>query len=213
MEILETLEQWTDEWLKMRAGKISGTKLWNIMGWPAAQETQMFELLAEEVAPLEETFKNAAMQRGNDLEPDAIKRFEDDTWADIFQPGLISKNEYHILSPDGVEYDDWVIKKALEVKCLAAKKQLKYMTVESFKDVYKIDKSYYWQVVNYFLVIDTLEELSFMLYNPDMYDDHRQSFVIKVTREELAKDIEKAKERIHSFKIEWDRNKELLLID
>ena len=73
------------------------------------------------------------------------------------------------------------------------------MVVDSFMDVKKIEKTYYWQVVNYFMTIDTLKELSFFLYNPDIYDIEKQSYTITVTRDELQEDIDKAFVRLAEF--------------
>ena len=212
-KIIDDLIQGSDTWLQARAWKISWTKLWGVMAWPKAQETLMFELIAEKVAPLEENYTTPAMQRWNDLEPEAADRFEEITWLKCEEVGIIKKNNYHILSPDRIIYnEEGIITKALEIKCLAAKKMLKYMTCETFHDVYKIEKLYFYQVVNYFLVIDTLEELSFMIYHPWMYDENMQQFIIKVTREDLQKDIEKAEEKISAFRATWEELEDRLLI-
>jgi len=88
---------------------------------------------------------------------------------------------------------------------------LKYMTCDSFLDVYKIDKLYFWQVINYFLVIDTLESLTFYLYNPDIYDKNMQTYSIPITRAELQTDIDKAEEKLKGFKENWDNLKLKLL--
>ena len=77
------------------------------------------------------------------------------------------------------------------------------MSTSSFLDVYKIDKSYFWQVVNYFLVIDTLEELDFMLFNPDFYDRENMIYIINVTRKELKEYITKADEQLKIFRTHW----------
>lgn len=212
-EIIEDLNQWSSEWLEARAWKISWTKLWIVMAWPKAQETLMYELIAETIAPLEETFSTPAMQRWNDLEPYAAIKFEEITWMDCKEVWLVKRNNYHILSPDRIIYnDEWFITKALEIKCLSAKKMLKYMTCDNFHDVYKIEKLYFYQVVNYFLVIDTLEELSFMIRNPDIYDKNMQTCIIKVTRDELKDDIEKAEKKLESFRKWWEELEEKLKI-
>ena len=46
------------------------------MAGEVAQNTLMYELIAEEIAPLEENYVTPAMQRGTDLEPEAIQLYE-----------------------------------------------------------------------------------------------------------------------------------------
>jgi len=81
------------------------------------------------------------------------------------------------------------------------------MVIDSFKDVYAIEKTYYWQVVNYFMTMDTLEELTFFLYNPDIYDIDKQHYSIVVTRDELQEDIDKAFERLAEFEVKLNKLK------
>jgi len=82
--------------------------------------------------------------------------------------------------------------------------------MESFADVYKYEKQYYWQVVHYFLVIDTLEKVTFSLYNPDIWDKDKQLHLITVTRQELQSDIDKAEKQLTSFKQDFNKLKDLL---
>jgi len=212
MKIINDLVQWEKAWLEARAWKISWTKLWIVMAWPKAQDSLIYELIAETISPLEETYQTPAMERGNYLEQFWVEEYEKQTWDKVSFAGLVVKNEYHICSPDWLVYNkDNLITKALEVKCLSAKKMLKYMTCDSFLDVYKIDKLYFWQVINYFLVIDTLESLTFYLYNPDIYDKNMQTYSIPITRAELQTDIDKAEEKLKGFKENWDNLKLKLL--
>ena len=200
-EIIDDLTQWDTAWLKARAWKLSGTKLWNVMAWDKAQKTQMLELIAENIAELPENYQSPAMERWNYLESFAIEDYEKKFNVKVEQPWLIVRNEFQICSPDWIIYNkEWVVTKAVEVKCLTAAKILKYMLADSFKEVYIIEKPYYWQVVNYFMVIDTLEELSFALYNPDFYKEDHKLYTMTVTRKELQEDIDKAEERLISFK-------------
>ncbi len=216
MKILKDLVQGTKEWLKERAGKISGTKLWDVMGTPVAQLTLMYELISETISPIEETFKTAAMQRWNDLEWPAIARFEEETGKKVEEVWLIIRNDWHILSPDGIilNEDTWLYTEAIEVKCLGAKVMLRYMGCKTFSDIFKVKhkdaKKYYWQVVNYFLVMEDLEELTFYMYNPDIYEYENQVFQLTVTREELQADIAKAETQLLVFKAGWDVLKDSL---
>lgn len=74
---------------------------------------------------------------------------------------------------------------------------MKYWMMDSIPD------EYFWQVIHYFIVIDELESLDFIISNPDMHDAFFRNKVITVTRIELEKDIERAKVDLADFYTEW----------
>ena len=55
----------------------------------------------------------------------------------------------------------------------------------------------------YFLVIDTLQSLDFIIHNPEPYDATVRTKMIRVTREELETDIFRAQAMIFEFQCEW----------
>lgn len=65
----------------------------------------------------------------------------------------------------------------------------------------KIPDEYFWQVVHYFITIDTLEELDFVIHNPDPFDKRLRTLVITVTREQLETQIMMAKASIAEFQV------------
>lgn len=67
----------------------------------------------------------------------------------------------------------------------------------------EIPTEYFWQVVHYFVIIDELEELDFIVYNPEIYDPSLRMVTITVTRAQLAEDIAKAQTEIRKFRVEW----------
>lgn len=211
MKILNELVQSSPQWLDSRVWKISGTKLASVMAWKKAVDTFMFELLSESLAPLEENFISPAMERWTRLEPYAIIEYERKHNEKVEQPWLIiADHSFSICSPD------WIIAntegkytKALEIKCLGAKKMLKYMLAKEPKDIYKIEKTYYWQIVNYFICLNDLEELTFFLYNPDMYEEKFQIFEMVIKRDQIEKDIAKAKSSV----LEFEGNFNKLILD
>lgn len=212
MIIHKELQQRSEQWKKLRAAKISWTKLATVMAWPAAQKTLQYELLAELISPIEEIYTTEAMQRWIDLEPIWLAKTASAIWKTISEVGLIEKNDFEILSPDAVVYnEDWVITEAIELKCLAAKKQVRYMLMKNFHEVYQYEKQYFWQVVHYFNVIDTLEVVHFSLFNPEIWDKDKQLHIITVTRAELEIDIKKAEEKLTTFKQQFNNLKKELL--
>lgn len=113
------------------------------------------------------------------------------------QVGFIKKNDWIGISPDWVIFENWEIKKAIEIKSPEIKNSIKYWMDDTIPD------EYYWQIVHYFIVIDTLESVDFLVCNPDIEDDFFRLKVKTITREELAEDIEKAKEELVSFRDLW----------
>lgn len=112
---------------------------------------------------------------------------------------MIKKNDWLGLSPDGiVPYESTSeILKAVEIKCPEPKAFVRYMIQNKIPDEYK------WQVVMYFIVIDTLEELDFIICNPEIYDEDYRMHVINVKREDLQEDIQKAEDALKEFRKEW----------
>jgi putative phage-type endonuclease len=77
------MSQRTEAWLKMRAGKFTGSRFADLMaktqaGKPAASRANLLTLLAVErlTGTCVETYSNAAMERGSALEEEARQAFE-----------------------------------------------------------------------------------------------------------------------------------------
>lgn len=205
MKIFKNIEQWSEEWLKIRAWVITWTKLKSICGSATVQKTAMYEIIAEEFAPLEESFSTSAMQRWKELEPIAKSEYIEKTWEKVEEVGFIKKNDYVGLSPDWIIFKNKKIKKAIEIKCPWAKNFIKYILENKIPDEYK------YQVIMYFLVISDLEELDFVLYNPDFYIKNKRLFVINIKRKDLEEDILKAESKIEIFRKKWLENINFLL--
>lgn len=216
MIVYKDIIQWEEKWMLERAWVITGTKLKGVLAWPQAQETQIYELIWEEFAPLEEQFSSFAMQRWTDLEPIAKAKYIDLTKEEVEEIWFIKSEvykdefwEYLGLSPDWIIYNEiepwqFLISKAIEIKCPWAKNHTKYI-IEN-----KIPKEYFEQIMNYFLVIDELEELDFISYHPDFYLEDKKLHIINIKRSDLEKDLEKAREKILDFRKKWIEKIKLL---
>ena len=206
--IIHDVKQWTPEWLNLRKGIITGTRLKAVASAPstATYKWLMSELIAEDLAPLPEVFQNDAMIRGTIMEPIAKKEYEKLTWHEVDEVGFCIHDErkYCWLSPDGFishdREDPNEYTKAIEIKCPGAKNHLKYIQEN------KIPAEYKWQVVNYFLICETLQELDFITYNPDIYVEHLRMHVISVKREDYAKELKEIQEKLDIFKDAWEDN-------
>jgi len=202
--IIHDVKQGTPEWLNLRKGIITWTRLKAVASAPstATYKTLMAELIAEDLAPLSETFQNDAMIRGNMLEPVARELYEKVTGETVDEVGFcIHQNRnYSGLSPDGFIrwwefYTKW-----LEIKCPGAKKHLQYIQEN------KIPAEYKWQIVNYFLVNENLEELDFMTFNPDIYLEHLKYHIINVKRADYEKELTEIIPKLEKFKDTWEKN-------
>lgn len=212
-----TMPQRSAEWFDIRQWVLTGTKFKEIMGVPYPKkvpsenavikvlENATWGMIGEEFAEVPDIYVNDAMQRGIDLEPLAIAEYERLTGETVTEIWFVTINEWHGLSPDWLiwkELDPGVMlyHKAVEVKCPGGKNFVKWMIED------KIPDDYLWQVVNYFLVADTIQELDFVIYNPEFYLKEKQMHIINVTREDLADPIARAEERLKLFRPIWEEN-------
>ena len=101
------------------------------------------------------------------------------------------------ISPDAVCFYEDGAKYALEIKAPEAKAFIRYALEGGIPDEYK------WQVVHYFVVIDTLQSLDFIVYNPELRDPRMRKRIITVSRSDLSEDIEKAENALVVFREEW----------
>lgn len=111
------MQQRTEGWIKNRLGHITASKISAVMSKSACRKNYMAQLICERLTggPTE-SFTNAAMQRGIDLEPIAremykLREFD----VDVQEVGFILHPTIPFLgaSPDGCVDEDGLI----EIKC------------------------------------------------------------------------------------------------
>jgi len=135
------MEQRTPEWFAARTGKVSASKVSDVMsktksGYGASRATYMSQLLVERLTGTPTDFyANAAMQWGTDTEPQARAAYEFKTGNAVIEEGFILHPNIEMsgASPDGMVCDEGM----LEIKCpntathiatlLAEKAPSKYM--------------------------------------------------------------------------------------
>lgn len=114
-------QQRSDEWYRARAGKVTASRLCDVMaktksGYSAARKNYMMELLCQRLGGgIPEKFVSAPMQRGIDLEPIARGVYEAVRGELVDETGLVmhpSVKDFGA-SPDGLVGDDGL----LEIKC------------------------------------------------------------------------------------------------
>ena len=201
MKVLD-LEQGSGEWLRARLGKVTGTRLKSLVGGKQARETLIYELVAEELSgQAEEIYVSAAMKWGTEHEEEAVKKYEEKTKTKTDVIGLCVSDEYPwlALSPDRLVKKGKKYVGAVEVKCPGTKTVMKYIAHGTIPDEYK------WQVTNYFLVVDTLEWLDFVVYDPRILRDELKLTVMRVHRDDpdIFENMCRAKESLEPFLDEW----------
>ena len=140
MKIIDSVEQGSEEWLQMRLGKITASRVEDIMsngrgGKPSVKsETYMIELIAEILSGQSKPFfVNDAMRWGTETEPQARAMYELMKDVDVKEVAFIELNEFTGVSPDGLIGDDGL----LEIKCPATHTQIKRALSDSYHSDYK----------------------------------------------------------------------------
>lgn len=195
--IIIDVEQGSDAWFENRLGRITGTRFKALMSGESTQgfkdliTTLTGEILSGEI---EETYSNANMERGKELEPIARKEYENIFECEVEQYGFILPDEdkfYHEycgVSPDGHK---------LEIKCPLIKAHLNYMEKGVMPNEYK------WQVQGQ-LFVTGWDYIDFMSYYPNLkpfiirvYPDKKMHEEIEV---KLAVAISLIKQKINKYK-------------
>lgn len=169
-----------EDWLQARKGKITGTRLKDIVVLRGnTPKIGFFQLIAERLAiPADD---ENPMERGLRLEGEAIARFEKETGKKVNTDLVLltrNDNESIAYSPDG--YMGKV--EAVEAKCLSSAHHLEawYYNV--------VQKDYQMQTIQPFIVNPSLKKLYVVFYDPRI--PAKDYFVIEVLRGDVKKEID-----------------------
>ena len=141
MKIITTCEQGSEEWLSMRLGKITASRVKDVLtkgrgNTPSkTAESYMVELIAEiltgESKPF---FENDAMRWGTETEPQARSMYEvNNGFVAVEEVAFVEHNEKIGISPDGMVGDDGL----LEIKCPNTTTQIKRALSDDYSSDYK----------------------------------------------------------------------------
>ena len=141
MKIIETCEQGSAEWLAMRLGKVTASKVSDVLskGRGSApskmSETYMIELIAEVLTGNSKPFfENDAMRWGTETEPQARAMYAvNNDFVDVKEVAFVEHNEQVGISPDGLIGEDGL----LEIKCPNTTTQLKRALSDDYSADYK----------------------------------------------------------------------------
>jgi putative phage-type endonuclease len=141
MNIIESCEQGSAEWLSLRLGKVTASKVSDVLskGRGSApskmSETYMIELIAEVLTGNSKPFfENDAMRWGTETEPQARAMYAvNNDFVDVKEVAFVEHNEQIGISPDGLIGEDGL----LEIKCPNTTTQIKRALSNDYSADYK----------------------------------------------------------------------------
>lgn len=193
-----------EEWMSKRRGRFTASEYHRLMGYEDSPKydfeltkggkSYAYDKYLETIADKGESYKNASMDRGNELEAEAAERFMEETGIEVEALGdnqeFCELGEYLGCTPDGIIEPNG----GLETKCPDSKTHDHYLTnitdQESFK---KTCKDYYWQIQGSMYVTGR-DHWYFVSYDPRFHYKGEQILILKVERNE--EDINKLKGRL-----------------
>lgn len=174
-----------EEWLAARRGKITGSRLKDIVvKRGTAKKIGFYELIAERLGvPADD---ESAMDRGTRLESEAVDKFIEMTGKKVDTSLVIWERDDEAsiaISPDGfVEQAETLeATEAVETKCLSSARHIEALLTQ------EIPSEYEFQTLQYFIVNEKLETLYFCFYDPRILV--KPFFYIEVKRESLTEKI------------------------
>ena len=174
MIIHKELIQRSEDWLKLKCGKISASKVSAIMGARGIGKTgrtYALELLAQRLVGEEEPqYVTDAMQTGIELEPVARDIYERHTHTTVVEVGGIEADGLWY-SPDGLIGDLGL----LEIKCPQRKQHVNNLLSD------EVDPQYIAQL-QFGLMVTGRKFIDFVSFNPDFDNDHAMK-IITVARD------------------------------
>lgn len=162
MIVYKELEQGTDEWLRVRAGKITGSEFYPLISASTGKGrgghiNYCRKKAVEKICGIETaTFKSGAMLQGTEREPYARMAYELLKGVEVEQVGFVELNEYVGCSPDGLVGEDGI----LEIKSKTDDGHAKLLLGEEDFETY-----YVWQALYVAYVCDR-KWADLISYNP-----------------------------------------------
>lgn len=168
-----------EEWLAARRGKITGSRLKDIVvKRGTGKKIGFWELVSEGlgVAPEDES----AMDRGSRLEAEALERFAKETGKKLDTSLVIwsrEDDESIAISPDAFIGK----KEAVETKCLSSARHIEAYFTQ------KVPSDYEFQILQYFIVNDSLKTVYLVFYDPRILV--KDYFVLTINRADKEEEI------------------------
>lgn len=206
----EEMEQLTDEWFALRWGKMSASKVDRLLKSQRMSYIRGVAMQARRRPPLaDEQYSSRSAERGEMLEPFALKAFLDKSGLQESSVSCIHVTPHFVLSPDYMD-DDLVV--GAEIKVF----EPEMMGEAVYRRV--IPAKHRTQVLSYFLV-PTIQEVYFVMFSPGIDNADGKDYLraIKTTRDQVKDEvdalmiaIEKAESEIKKLRLMDELNDWLL---
>lgn len=181
---IHLIDQRTDAWKQLRAGKLTGSAAKDMLakiktGEAAARRNLKYKLIAERLTgqSQESGYVNAAMQWGTEHEAEAIAAYEAATGLMVQAIGFVEHDEQPIgTSPDGFVGNDGIV----SIKCPETATHIGYLRAGDEPAEHKAQNTHE-------LWLTGRAWVDFVSYDPRLPEDLRL-FIVRVTRtpEQLA---------------------------
>lgn len=188
------VEQNTDEWMGMRAGKVGGSSIGCVMANYGKAFGDPAKKLATNIAveqltgnKLGSSYTNEHMERGHEQEPVARRLYEDRNFVDVSNGGFFD-NGFTACSPDGLVGDSGMI----EIKSVVAHVQYSTIKRNSF------DPSYKWQL-NFNLKETGRKWIDYVSFCAE-FPEGRRLFVYRLYAEQQQEEFKMIDARLGEFK-------------
>jgi len=130
-------EQRTPEWYAVRNLKLTASHACEIGNCGKGLESYIIKIMSEHYTKnQEESFANPSMDRGKELESEAISIYELETGQTVTKVGFVEASDHSGCSPDGLVCDDG----GIEIKCHKGEIYMNLIFDQ------KIDTKYDWQI-------------------------------------------------------------------
>lgn len=193
------IEQRSDEWFEIRHGMITASRVADLMaktksGYSKSRENYITQCAIERITGRRvESYSNQFMQRGIELEPEAMEAYEADQMVSV-EPAEFTVHptmKFLGASPDGLVGDG-----LLEVKCRNVTAHFDYLRTK------KIEKA---TIIQMHVQMMCLERswCDFVGYHPD-FPEHLKLFIQRVHLdkklvEEITKEVTEAETEIQKI--------------
>ena len=199
------VDQNSDEWFALRAGRLTSSKLGVIManygkafGDPAKKYAVNIAIEQITGQPIASTYTNEHMERGHEQEPIARMLYEEENFCDVTNGGFF-ESEFVGCSPDGLVSDSGVI----EIKSVIAPVHFANIKRQNVNPAYK------WQCVGN-VKFTGREWIDFVSFCADFPAD-KQLFVKRLVAADLTEEFAMIDTRIAEFKTLVAETKQLIL--
>jgi putative phage-type endonuclease len=176
---METIEQGSEAWLQLRLGKVTASRITDVIaqvksGEAAGRENYRIELVCERLTGKPtEGFTNAHMERGTELEPFARAWYEVEKGEFVKQVPFV---DHPTIKNAGASPDGIIGEGLIEIKCPMAKTHIKYLLEDRVPAKYMPQMA--WQ-----MACTHSKWVDFVSYCPELPQD-MQMFIKRYERDD-----------------------------